>query len=234
MFGPRTLKAVFLLASTLLIRTTSAAISTAIFTAGDFDDGVTPGIIIENKQTTPNGNQSYYFYPNPAGNSGGNFVNVTKYVSVEKGKSAFVSLTVPWKGYIQRGTDELNLNGQANMPMTMVEFQIGTSDGTGGHGDISLEQGYDGPATICSTVTPFVCGGFTKDILVGAPEAALQTKPDGTKGLGTTMGNWASGPNQAAITWEQSQINQTVAYITGGTGTNDIASSNNRFKVTFH
>lgn len=119
------------------------------------------------------------------------------------------------------------------MPMTMVEFQVGASDGTGAHGDISLEQGCDGAATICSTTTT-VCGGFTKDILIGAPEAAFERKPDGTQALGTTMGNWATGPNEAAIAWELEQISQAVAYIVGGTGTDDTASANNRLTVTFY
>lgn len=225
MFTLRTLGTACLLASILFIKNASAA----IHTTGDFDNGSTPGIIIQNaEQSSAGGSVGYYFYE-----GGGNFNTVYKYISIENGKSAFVSMPVPWQGYIQRGTDDLNLKGQPNIPMTMVEFQLGASDGTGAHGDISLEQGYDGSATICSTVTN-VCGGFTKDILTGAPEAALSPKPDGTLVLGTTMGNWAAGPNQAAIAWEQSHISQTEAYIVGGTGTYDVASSNNRFKVTFY
>lgn len=217
MFNLKNIGTAFLLAAT--------GSYAAIYTSGDFDNGG-PGIIIENRGASSG---SYYFY-----SGAGNFNNPYKYVSnVQPGQEAFVSMPVPWQGYIQRGADHLNLQGQVNMPMTMVEFQLGASDGTGGHGDISLEQGHDGAATICSTTTR-MCGGFTRDILCGAPEAALRAKPDGSKALDTTMGNWVGRPNGATIAWEQAHISQTEAYIVGGSGTHDIASSNNRFKVTFY
>ena len=99
---------------------------------------------------------------------------------------------------------------------------------------MSLEQGCDGAATISSTDGSNVTGGFTNDVLSGAPEAALQTKPDGSKALASTMGNWNGPGNQAAIDYLNGVVGQSKAYITGGTGVPDIASKNNRMAVTFY
>ncbi len=125
---------------------------------------------------------------------------------------------------MQRGTQ---------LPATWVEFQISASNDNAAHGDISLQQGCDGAATVSATDGSGRSGGFSQDILSNAPAAAIQNKPDGTKALATTMGNWMSGPNQAAIDYETQVVGQQHAYITGGTGTDDVASSNNCFAVSF-
>lgn len=59
-------------------------------------------------------------------------------------------------------------------------------------------------------------------------------KPDGTKALASTVGNWMAGPNQAAIDYLNRVVGQKKAYITGGTGTDDVASSNKRLAVSFY
>jgi len=115
-----------------------------------------------------------------------------------------------------------------------AEFQVTASNDNAAHGDISLEQGYDGPATIASTDGSNILGGFTTDVFVGAPLAAYQNKPDGTKALASTMGNWAAKPNQAAIEHLKQVINPKMAYITGGTGVNDVGSKNQCLAVVFY
>ncbi|KAJ7851528.1 hypothetical protein B0H14DRAFT_3660983 [Mycena olivaceomarginata] len=105
----------------------------------------------------------------------------------------------------------------------------------GAHGDISLEQGCDGAAMIVSTDRSKVEGGFTeRDIVEKAPAAAKQKRHDGVECIASTMGNWMGGPNQAAIEYLNKAVGQKKAYITGGTGTPDIASKNQRLAVTFY
>ena len=42
------------------------------------------------------------------------------------------------------------------------------------------------------------------------------------------------GPNQAAIEYERRVVGQKHAYITGGTGTDDVGSRNKRLAVDFY
>lgn len=70
--------------------------------------------------------------------------------------------------------------------------------------------------------------------MAGAPQAAVQNKPDGTKALASTMGNWLGAANQAAIDWLNQKVGQAKAYITGGTGVPDIASGNQCLAVDFY
>lgn len=62
----------------------------------------------------------------------------------------------------------------------------------------------------------------------------MRYKPDGTRALDTTVGNWNGGPNLAAIEWENEQVGQRRAYIVGGTGTDDVASANKCLVVDFY
>ncbi|KAI4120576.1 MAG: hypothetical protein LQ338_006912 [Usnochroma carphineum] len=146
-------------------------------------------------------------------------------VTVKANDSTFVTLPGSFKGRVQRGTQ---------LPATWVEFQISADNDGAAHGDISLEQGCDGAAKISATDGSGRSNGFTDDIVSGAPGAAFQNKPDGTRALATTMGNWISGPNQAAIDWENQKVGQRKAYIQGGTGTDDVASSNKCLSVDFY
>jgi hypothetical protein len=84
-----------------------------------------------------------------------------------------------FKGRVQRGSQ---------IPATWAEFQVAATNG-GAWGDISLEQGYDGPALIGPTDHVNTgWGGFTNDAFQGAPAAAYQNKSDGPA-LGSTLGN---------------------------------------------
>ena len=184
-----------------------------------------PGIILTNKSPQQ---QTYVFYDNfwnGNGTAGANFDHPGQSVTLDPNATSFVSLPETFKGRVQRGTQ---------LPATWVEFQISASNDGAAHGDISLEQGCDGAATISATNGSGRSNGFTQDILSGAPDAAVFNKPDGTKALATTMGNWACGPNQAAIDYENQVVGQQKAYVTGGTGTDDVASGNQCLAVDFY
>ena len=181
-----------------------------------------PGIILINASKQQ---QTYYFFNNiwnGDGTAGPNFNDPTNPTTLAAGKQTFISLDKTFKGRVQRGT---------TLPATWVEFQISASNDNAAHGDVSLEQGCDGAATIESTDGTNVTGGFTNDVLSGVPAAALQP---GTKFIASTMGNWNFQPNQAAIAYLNEVVGQSKAYITGGTGVPDIASTNNVLKVTFY
>ena len=184
-----------------------------------------PGIHLTNKS----GEACYYFFYDNLSNGNGtgvpNFTHPLKSVRLEPGKNAFVSLPDSFKGRVQRGTE---------IPATWVEFQLDASNDHAAHGDISLEQGCDGAATIASTDGSKRSNGFTKDVLKDAPAAALGHRSDGKKVLASTMGNWMGGPNQAAIQWLQKEVGQEKAYITGGTGVPDVASHNKVMAVDMY
>lgn len=172
--------------------------------------------------------QEYNFYDNfwnGDGTAGANFDRPSNPTNVGPGESTFVSLPESFKGRVQRGTQ---------LPATWVGFQVSASDDGAAHGDISLEQGCDGAATISATDGSGRTNGFSHDVLSDAPEAAIQNKPDGTKALATTMGNWMSGPNQAAIDYLNEVVGQQHAYVTGGAGTDDVASINKCLAVEFY
>lgn len=176
-----------------------------------------PGIILTNKSAKA---CTYFFYDNfwnGNGTAGANFTHPLKSTTLAPGKTAFVSLPATFKGRLQRGT---------LIPATWVEFQLEASDDHGAHGDVSLEQGCDGAATIAATDGHGAKNGFEKDVLKEAPEKALGKRADGVKVLASTMGNWMGGPNESAVEWLKKELGVGKAYITGGTGVPDVASRN--------
>ena len=183
-----------------------------------------PGIDLHNRS----GKECRYFfynnYWNGNGTAGANFDHPDKSVHLAPHSSTFVPLSASFKGRVQRGT---------LLPATWAEFQLDASNDHHAHGDISLEQGCDGAATIAATDGSHRKGGFEKDILTHAPEKAVVHRKDGVKCLGSTMGNWMAGPNEAAAEWEMKEVGQKKAYIKGGTGTDDVASSNRRMEICF-
>ncbi|KAI4182633.1 MAG: hypothetical protein L6R41_005856 [Letrouitia leprolyta] len=183
-----------------------------------------PGIDLHNKGGKAD---TYFFYDNywnGNGTAGANFDHPLKSVHLAPHSSHFVPLPATFKGRVQRGT---------LIPATWAEFQLDASNDHAAHGDISLEQGCDGAATIASTDGSHRVGGFEKDIISHAPEKAVVKRKDGVKVLASTMGNWMAGPNEAAAEWEEKEVGQKKAYIRGGTGTDDVASKNRRLAVTF-
>ncbi|KAG9687855.1 hypothetical protein KCU95_g10688, partial [Aureobasidium melanogenum] len=187
----------------------------------DHDDGKAPGVILSNKSAV---DETYYFYDNywnGNGTAGANFDNPLKSVHVPAGHTVFVSLPSSFKGRVQRGH---------LIPATWVEFQIEASNDHKAHGDVSVEQGNDGPATIHATDGSKSSNGFTN--VIKAEDSAYQKRSDGKRVIASTMGNWMGGPNQAAIRAQQ-RI-RTQAYVTGGTGVPDVASANRRLAVDFY
>lgn len=187
-----------------------------------------PGIQLTNKS---NKVCTYYFYDNywnGNGTAGANFDHPLKNVTLKPGQSSFVSLAATFKGRVQRGTQ---------LPATWVEFQLEASNDHGAHGDISLQQGCDGAATIASTDGSNRINGLGAefhDLVAKAPAGAIRKKPNGERAIDTTVGNWNGGPNKAAIDYLNKMVGQKRAYILGGTGTPDVASKNKRLAVVMY
>lgn len=116
-----------------------------------------------------------------------------------------------------------------------MEFQLKAANDGAAHGDISVQQGNDGPATISSTDgSRQPTGGFKQPLVHKAPAAARVKRPgDGVEVLASTMGNWMGPPNKAAIDYQRPLIGKTT-YVVGGTGVPDVAARNHRFSVDFH
>lgn len=184
-----------------------------------------PGINLTNKSKKET---EYFFYDNywnGNGTAGANFDKPLKSIKLRPNQTQFVSLPRSFKGRVQRGK---------LLPCTWVEFQLDASNDHAAHGDISLQQGCDGAATIASTDGSNVSNGFTNDVVTGAPEAAIRKKANGERATDTTVGNWMGGPNKAAIDYLNKVVGQRKAYIVGGTGVPDVASRNNRLAVTMY
>ncbi|KAI5863989.1 hypothetical protein GGS23DRAFT_620879 [Durotheca rogersii] len=184
-----------------------------------------PGIQLTNKSPRKN---TYFFYDNywnGNGEAGANFDRPLKHVEVGPNQTVHVALDVKFKGRVQRG-DQL--------PATWGEFQVRAADDGRAHGDISLQQGCDGAATVAATDGSRVSNGFTQDIVKGAPAAAVEKKPNGERALASTEGNWKGPGNQAATDWEYKQLGSEKAYIKGGSGVPDVASKNNCLHFTFY
>jgi hypothetical protein len=193
-------------------------------TQGDHDDGKAPGIVLHNKSKT---RCSYFFfnnYWNGDGTAGANFDKPLKSVEIPAGGKAFVGLPLSFKGRVQRGK---------LIPATWVEFQLKAANDGAAHGDVSVQQGNDGPATITSTDTSHHSGGFTEYINLKKFPGAHVKRSDGVDVIASTVGNWMGGPNQAAIDLQKAAIGART-YVVGGTGVPDVASHNNRFLVDFY
>ncbi|KAL8678858.1 MAG: hypothetical protein Q9224_007081, partial [Gallowayella concinna] len=104
------------------------------------DDRV--GIDLHNKSHKP---CTYYFYNNHwngNGTAGANFSHPLKHKHLLPQTSHFIPLPSTFKGRVQRGQ---------LIPATWVEFQCEASNDHFAHGDVSLQQGCDGAATIKGT-----------------------------------------------------------------------------------
>ena len=161
---------------------------------------------------------------------------------VNPGATIPVQLDVTFKGRVQRGK---------LAPATWVEFQVSDMSGTdpkqGSHGDVSLIQGYDGPATIAGTDYPDesknVWNGFTVDVMLGAPKDAKQAKTDGTPALGSTEGLYGFNANPTALQYLNGTSTRapdpvrplrSVAYVEHDSHVGDVASNNKILLVTFY
>ena len=159
-----------------------------------------------------------------------------KTVTLAQGKSAAVTLPTGFDGHVQRG----NL-----LPATWVELNIvdGAADG-----DVSLEIGCDGGATVqASAISGGKKGpvfGFSKDIISGAPADAFFNPANPTgENLGGTLTKStrvldATGTdkviNANTLNYERSVLSQSQAYLFGGVGTNQAIASDNCILITFY
>lgn len=155
-------------------------------------------------------------------------------VSVSPSATASVSLDLTFKGRVVRTTDT---------PATWVELRIQSNDtpcgSTCGYGwgDVSLEMGCDGAATVAPADGTGTTVGFSTpaDLVDNAPSAATTTRSDGTKVI---QAPWYSGTplSQAAIDYLLETVpgGSSTAYINNTDGTTMAASANNRFLVTFY
>lgn len=189
--------------------------------------GSDPGVDLTNasdKETT-------YFFCNNVSNGNGEAdpgipcTNLVTKVAVKPSQTASVSLGADFKGRIVRAT---------GTPATWVEVQIKADDGNA-WGDVSLQTGCDGAAT----VAPTDGGGSTKvgfegDVVGGAPEAAKTTREgDGETVIATP---WSVGKilNQEAVDYLKQKVGVKNAYIDNLSGTDVAVSSNNRLAVVMY
>ena len=153
-----------------------------------------PGIVLTNRSHHAQAFAFYDNYWNGNGTAGANFDHPHPEVTLKAGESKWISLPESFKGRVQRGT---------KLPATWAEFQVSASDGKA-WGDISLQQGCDGAATIKPTDGGTAVGGFEDDVISKAPKDACITRSDGVRALQRTVPNWEGGGCEAAIDWGRS------------------------------
>ena len=192
------------------------------------------GVLLTNSGAT----KSFSFWTNNADYSRSKLKDIT----LNSGETQFVSLASGWTGTVQRGEA---------LPATWVEMNmVGMA-----YGDVSLQQGCDGAATLAST-TSDDSQGFTDNINEdpNVPAAALfnpatqgtpcysgQCTTSATNVLDTTNGNYWGGPNAASTNYMMSKLGgETAALQKAFIGTADsnttpqVTTSNNCFAVTFY
>ncbi|KAI3400348.1 hypothetical protein diail_3365 [Diaporthe ilicicola] len=188
--------------------------------------GSDPGVDLTNASDK----EATYFFCNNVANGDGTAdpgipcTNMVTKVDVKPSATASVSLGADFKGRIVRAT---------GMPATWVEVQIKADDGNA-WGDVSLQTGCDGAAT----VAPTDGGGSSKvgfedkDIVGGAPDAAKTTR-DGETVIATP---WSVGKilNQDAVDFLKDKVGVKNAYIDNLSGTDVAVSSNNRLAVVMY
>lgn len=155
-------------------------------------------------------------------------------VSVAPLQTAAVALDPSFKGRVARTTDT---------PATWVELQIQNTDDAAtcgnmcgyGWGDVSLQMGCDGAATVAPADGTGETVGFTEDVVSGAPSDATTTRGDGATVI---KAPWYDGAalSQSAIGYliESVPGGAQSVYINNTFGTSVAASANNRFLVTFY
>jgi hypothetical protein len=191
------------------------------------DPATETGIDLTNASSQQRTYAFFNNYWNGNGAAGANFDHPDTSVALGPGEHAFVPLPAAFKGRVQRGTEQ---------PATWVEFQLHADDGHGAAwGNVSVEQGCDGPATIAAADGAGTEVGFAgpADIVDRAPEAAVRAKPSGERAVDTTVGNW-NPANGAAVEYLTKEVGQEKAYILGGTGTRVAMSRNGQFKIVMY
>ncbi|PSR88632.1 hypothetical protein BD289DRAFT_482021 [Coniella lustricola] len=194
-----------------------------------------PGVNIWNMASSK---QTFYFCNNAANGDGtadpgftsgtSGCSNLVTSVAVAPSASTTVALATTFSGRIARSTDT---------PATWVEVQF-QSGGTA-YGDVSLEIGCDGAAT----VGPASGGGSAEvvgfstpgDIVSAAPSGSTETRADGVKVISAPYSE-GKVTNQAAADYLEKAVpgGNKMAYITTTSGTDVTQSSNNQLNVKFY
>ncbi len=98
-------------------------------------------------------------------------------------------------------------------------------------GDVSLLEGCDGAAMLASTDGSGVTTGFTTNILIGAPYAALANKTDGSVVLAKTVGD---DGNFATVQYELGLLDPTTQAFIVQSYKPVILTTNGRWDLTWY
>ncbi|KAH8649237.1 hypothetical protein BX600DRAFT_442499 [Xylariales sp. PMI_506] len=192
---------------------------TPIFTFGDTDyDGA--GVDIGNGGTEP---AFLYFYENWCDTV------PYKYTVVEPGTFAFFDLPSDFQGRITRGSDAYNLQGEAQLLGTWIEFSWDANNWV--WADISVIRGNDGGAVVLSTDGSNVYRGFTSDVVATAPSDVLAQKSDGQWVINYTEDFYTADINPLPDSYELSVLDPAAVYIDDSHGSPVITSTNGRLQV---
>ncbi|CAN8105916.1 unnamed protein product [Discula destructiva] len=187
------------------------------YSKGD-DDGGGLGVFITNADVF--NRQAFFVYHNLC-----DYVPF-KYLWVDAGATAFLSIPVGFQGRIVRGNEQWNLGGIPRPLGTWFEFSLDNNSWI--WGDVSLIRGCDGSVLMWALDSSGAWKGFTQWILDGAPFKAYDKKPSGQWVLKATEG-WNGSTDPIPRDWELKMVGAEYVYVDDGHGSPVIASTNGRF-----
>lgn len=186
-----------------------------------------PGVDI----TNASGSEATYYFCNNVSNGDGTAdpglpcTDQVASVTLQPNQSKAVTLPTSFKGRVVRSTD---------MPATWVEVQVMADDGNA-WGDVSLQTGCDGAATVAPTDggSSATVGFSDTDIVANAPDSAKTTRADG---VGVIATPWSMGTilNADAVDYLKRVVGVAKAYIDNTSQTDVAVSSNNRLAVVMY
>lgn len=208
--------------STLLAAASAMSLATAaVITRSDSN----PGVDI----TNASGSEATYYFCNNISNGDGTAdpglpcTDQVASVTLQPNQSKAVTLPTSFKGRVVRSTD---------MPATWVEVQVMADDGNA-WGDVSLQTGCDGAATVAPTDggSSATVGFSDTDIVANAPDSAKTTRADG---VGVIATPWSMGTILNAVDYLKRVVGVAKAYIDNTSQTDVAVSSNNRLAVVMY
>lgn len=210
--------------STLLAAASAMSLATAAAIARSDSN---PGVDI----TNASGSDATYYFCNNISNGDGTAdpglpcTDQVASVTLQPNQSKAVTLPTSFKGRVVRSTD---------MPATWVEVQVMADDGNA-WGDVSLQTGCDGAATVAPTDggSSATVGFSDTDIVANAPDSAKTTRVDGVSVIATP---WSMGTilNADAVDYLKRVVGVAKAYIDNTSQTDVAVSSNNRLAVVMY
>lgn len=210
--------------STLLAAASAMSLATAAAIARSDSN---PGVDI----TNASGSEATYYFCNNVSNGDGTAdpglpcTDQVASVTLQPNQSKAVTLPTSFKGRVVRSTD---------MPATWVEVQVMADDGNA-WGDVSLQTGCDGAATVAPTDggSSATVGFSDTDIVANAPDSAKTTRADG---VGVIATPWSMGTilNADAVDYLKRVVGVAKAYIDNTSQTDVAVSSNNRLAVVMY